>query len=146
MILVWLLVIPVAAGILAIFAARWSGAAARWLALFGFAAGLALTLYVFSDAIFSPLPLRERVAEGRVRGASGEQLPLTPDPSPSVGRGENGAPTAEGGRWLVAFDVRWIPSLGIRFHLAMDGLSLLLVALSEFLGLIAVACSWRASC
>jgi len=32
------------------------------------------------------------VAEGRVRGAPGQQLPLTPAPSPSVGRGENGDP------------------------------------------------------
>ena len=105
MILVWLLVIPVAAGALALFAARWSGAAARWLVLLGFAAGLVITL--------------------------------------TVAAGYAGQPTAESGRWLVAFDVPWIPPLGIRFHLAMDGLSLLLVALSEFLGLIAVACSWR---
>jgi hypothetical protein len=39
-----------------------------------------------------PLPLRERVAEGRVRGASANNFPLTPAPSPSAGRGENGDP------------------------------------------------------
>ena len=32
------------------------------------------------------------MAEGRVRGTSRQQLPLTPAPSPSVGRGENGDP------------------------------------------------------
>jgi len=35
------------------------------------------------------LPLWERVAEGRVRGAPANS-PLTPTPSPTVGRGENG--------------------------------------------------------
>ena len=30
------------------------------------------------------------MAEGRVRGAPHQKRPLTPDPSPSVGRGENG--------------------------------------------------------
>ena len=45
--------------------------------------------YVSGETSFNPLPLGERVAEGRVRGAPGQQLPLTPAPSPSVGRGEN---------------------------------------------------------
>src|SRR5690606_22808858 len=36
----------------------------------------------------------------------------------------------------------WIPRFGIDFHLAMDGLSLLMVALTLFLGLVSVACSW----
>lgn len=36
----------------------------------------------------------------------------------------------------------WLPALGIRFHLAMDGLALLLVLLTFFLGMAAVAASW----
>ena len=36
----------------------------------------------------------------------------------------------------------WIPALGIGFHLAMDGLSLLLVLLTVFLGMAAVLASW----
>jgi NADH-quinone oxidoreductase subunit M len=43
----------------------------------------------------------------------------------------------------VDFDAAWIPSLGIRFHLAVDGLSALLIGLTYFLGLVAVGCSWR---
>ena len=39
-------------------------------------------------------------------------------------------------------NIAWIPQLGIGFHLAMDGLSLLLVALTLFLGIISVVCSW----
>ncbi|HXW68942.1 MAG TPA: NADH-quinone oxidoreductase subunit M [Dissulfurispiraceae bacterium] len=44
--------------------------------------------------------------------------------------------------WLVEFADEWIPQVGISFHLAMDGLSLLLVLLSAFLGLASVAASW----
>ncbi len=37
----------------------------------------------------------------------------------------------------------WIPRFGIRLHLSMDGLSLSLVILTLFLGVIAVLSSWR---
>jgi NADH-quinone oxidoreductase subunit M len=50
------------------------------------------------------------------------------------------APT---GPWLYEVNVPWIPQLGISYHLAMDGLSLLLVLLTSFLGIMAVATSWR---
>jgi NADH-quinone oxidoreductase subunit M len=46
------------------------------------------------------------------------------------------------GLWMAELDNEWIPRLGIRFHLAMDGLSLLLVLLTLFLGIMAVASSW----
>ncbi len=44
--------------------------------------------------------------------------------------------------WNFDFEVPWIARFGINFHLAMDGLSLLLVALTVFLGMMAVASSW----
>jgi len=44
--------------------------------------------------------------------------------------------------WLVEAEWAWIPRFGIGFHVAMDGLSLLMVALTLFLGLVSVACSW----
>jgi len=46
------------------------------------------------------------------------------------------------GRWLIEWNQAWIPQLGISFHLAMDGLSFILVALTLFLGIISVICSW----
>lgn len=46
------------------------------------------------------------------------------------------------GAWLIALDRSWIPHFGIRFHLALDGLSLLLALLTCFLGLMAVVASW----
>jgi NADH-quinone oxidoreductase subunit M len=46
------------------------------------------------------------------------------------------------GPWLIEIDRAWIPQLGIHFHLAMDGLSLLFLILTNFIGIVAVAASW----
>ncbi len=45
--------------------------------------------------------------------------------------------------WVAEFSVPWIPSFGISFHLALDGLSLMMVVLTSLLGVAAVACSWN---
>lgn len=45
--------------------------------------------------------------------------------------------------WLLNYQQNWIPSFGITFHLAIDGLSLLLLSLTSFLGMLAVICSWN---
>src|SRR5687767_1234200 len=44
--------------------------------------------------------------------------------------------------WLEAYAVSWIPEFGISFSLALDGLSLLMLMLSFFLGVMAVLISW----
>jgi len=46
------------------------------------------------------------------------------------------------GAWLIELSLPWIPQLGIGIHLAVDGLSLALIALTLFLGIISVVCSW----
>lgn len=46
------------------------------------------------------------------------------------------------GPWLAEIDRPWISQLGIRFHLAVDGLSLVLVLLTVFLGMAAVVSAW----
>ncbi len=50
--------------------------------------------------------------------------------------------TAHSG-WQQEFKAEWIPRFGISFHLGLDGLSLLMVLLTGFLGVMAIACSWR---
>ncbi len=45
--------------------------------------------------------------------------------------------------WLVSVNWAWIPSLGINFHLAMDGLSLLLVLLTAFVGIATIIAFWN---
>ena len=44
--------------------------------------------------------------------------------------------------WLDEVDWNWVPSFGIHFHLAVDGLSLLMLLLTFFLGIMAVLASW----
>jgi len=47
--------------------------------------------------------------------------------------------------WLLNYQLDWIPRFGISFHLAMDGLSLILIALTLVLGVIAIISSWDES-
>lgn len=54
------------------------------------------------------------------------------------------APTPDAGpRWAHEFAIDWIPRLGITIHLAMDGLSVLMVVLTGLLGVLSVLCSWN---
>ncbi|MEJ6979907.1 NADH-quinone oxidoreductase subunit M [Pedobacter sp. P351] len=45
--------------------------------------------------------------------------------------------------WIMEYRHDWVPSFGISFHLAIDGLSLLLLVLTFFLGILAVVSSWN---
>lgn len=47
------------------------------------------------------------------------------------------------GSWFIDYQANWIPALGISFHLALDGLSAILLLLTFFLGVLAVLCSWN---
>lgn len=46
-------------------------------------------------------------------------------------------------QWIAKYMVPWIPNFGISFSLAIDGLSLLMVILTFFLGILAVLTSWN---
>ncbi len=48
------------------------------------------------------------------------------------------------GVWLLAEDYPWLPGLGARFSLGLDGLSLMLLLLTAFINVICVLISWRA--
>ncbi len=103
MILVWLLAIPLGAGLLAWLLGRRAPLAARWVSLAALAVDLALALRLWAQ--HPALDLRR-------------------------------------GWWLAGIARPWIPALGVRFELAADGLSLLLVVLTLTLGLLAVLASW----
>lgn len=49
---------------------------------------------------------------------------------------------ADPASWLMSYQLNWIPRFGIRFELAMDGLSLVLIVLTLVLGAIAIVSSW----
>jgi NADH-quinone oxidoreductase subunit M len=95
MILLWLILILIGAGLLAAIAARWSGLAARWITLCACAVNFVLVLTLWAQKSSADL------------------------------------------NW------DWIPQFGIRFHLALDGLSLTLLILTFFLGMIATLASWK---
>ena len=52
-------------------------------------------------------------------------------------------PVLPGNKWIVDINLEWIPQFGISMHLALDGLSLLLLILTFFLGIISVIISWK---
>ncbi len=53
------------------------------------------------------------------------------------------AETPTYGDWYLEFQAQWIPKFGISLHLALDGLSMLLLLLTFFIGLVSVAISWK---
>jgi NADH-quinone oxidoreductase subunit M len=105
MILLWLLVIPLAGGIVALVLARASALAARWTTLVAIVLDFALTLWLWAQHYGQVAFLHHS-------------------------------------RWLEELDWSWIPRFGIHFHLALDGLSLLLLLLTFFLGIVSVLASW----
>src|SRR2546426_1003557 len=50
----------------------------------------------------------------------------------------------EWGGFTLEETADWIPSIGAKYHLGIDGISLLLVMLTTFLGMIAILSSWSA--
>jgi len=52
-------------------------------------------------------------------------------------------PVSPASSWIIDFKLDWIPEFGIGLHLALDGLSLLMLILTFFLGIIAVLISWK---
>ncbi len=52
-------------------------------------------------------------------------------------------PVSTDNKWLIDIKLNWIPEFGISLHLALDGLSLLMLLLTFFLGIISVIISWN---
>ena len=48
-----------------------------------------------------------------------------------------------GSQWLIDYNKEWIPALGINLHLSLDGLSLLMLLLTFFIGILSVLISWK---
>jgi len=103
--LVWLIVIPLAAGMLAWLTARWSTQVPRWISLAAVMLDLLLTLALW-------------IRDGSTVAADATIV------------------------WLAEMDWNWVPRFGIHFHVGIDGLSLLMLVLTFFLGIMSVLCSW----
>jgi len=105
-ILVWLIGIPIVAGVLAWAGEKWRADASRWISLVALCADLVLALILWA-------------------------------------RHHGGVTLVPNVAWFTEVNWLWIPRWGAHFHLAMDGLSLLLVLLTVVLGIISVLASWR---
>ncbi len=114
MILVWLILIPLIGGLLSWRAERLSRDAPRWISLASMALALVLSLWLWDT----------------------QDLSFT-------GNGFATASPANAPHWAVEYRAAWIPAVGSSFHLGLDGLSLLMIVLTNLLGLMAVAASWR---
>lgn len=53
------------------------------------------------------------------------------------------SPESAESAWIVSQNSQWMPRFGISFHLAADGLSVLLLLLTGFLGVIAIGSAWN---
>ena len=113
MVLVWLILIPLLGALLAWLGGRWSSVCAQGIALVAMLGSLALSLWLWRNGDYS--------LTGAGFTASLGVLP----------------------QWAFEFRADWIPSLGISFHLGLDGLSLLMVVLTNLLGVVAVCCGTR---
>ncbi len=107
-----LIAIPFIAGLLCWLVEKIDDRLPRYVALIGMLSTFALSIVMWQQGNFSQLLATEGMTDAN-------NLP-----------------------WAAQFMLPWIPSFGISIHLAMDGLSLLMIALTAFLGVMAVGCSW----
>ncbi len=107
-----LILLPFISGFLCWVVDKQSHRLPRWIALIGMLLTLGLSVYFWQVGDYS----------------------LT---AKTLAPGSSVLPT-----WNAQFLMPWIPQLGIQFHLALDGLSLMMVTLTALLGVFAVGCSW----
>ena len=112
MILVWLMLILFAGGIGAALAESRGAEHPRTVALFAILLDLFLVILML-------------VAPGSV-GLDGDAV----------------AQLGQTGEWLALVQADWIPRFGVNFIFGVDGLGMLLVALTVFLGLISLGAAW----
>jgi len=118
MIMLLCILIPAVAAPLAWAAARWGAPPlARWVAVAGTGVPLVLVCVQWAakaSVLGADFALRGSTASGLLQGT-----------------------------WIEHLRYDWIPSLGISFFIAEDGLTLIMLLLTFALGLLAVLCSWR---
>jgi len=114
MILVWMIGILLTGGILCWLLARRNPIFSKWIALLTLVTDLIIIVSIAATATHAT------IAHDAAATAPAANTP-----------------------WLIDYRSAWIPSFGISFHLAIDGLSLVLLMLTFFLGTLSVLCSWR---
>jgi NADH-quinone oxidoreductase subunit M len=59
-----------------------------------------------------------------------------------LGTGDHPVQASGHGAWFLESQITWIPRWGISLHLGLDGLSLILIILTVFVGVVATMASW----
>ena len=117
MILVWLMLIPFLGGLAALASERLSRELPRTIALTVLIIDLLLVLLL----ILTPDTMVSEDQALLMSFASGERV----------------------SDWQVLFTAEWIPRFGINFLFGADGLTLLLIVLTLFLGLMSLGAAWQ---
>ena len=117
MILVWLMLIPFLGGLAALASERLSRELPRTIALTVLIIDLLLVLLL----ILAPDSIVSEDQALLMSFASGERV----------------------SDWQVLFTAEWIPRFGINFLFGADGLTLLLIVLTLFLGLMSLGAAWQ---
>lgn len=117
MILVWLMLIPFLGGLAALVSERLSRELPRAIALAVLVVDLLLVLLL----VLMPDSVVTGDQEALLGLAGSERVP----------------------DWQVLFSADWIPRFGISFLFGADGLSLLLIVLTLFLGLMSLGAAWN---
>src|SRR5271170_3007996 len=102
---------------------------------------LLLILIPLAGGILSLLVARRSVRATRWIALASTGIDLLLTVSLWTGASGIGVPGSRSS-WLYEWDHAWIPQFGIRLHLAMDGMSLVLLLLTFLLGLMSVLASW----
>lgn len=102
MILVWMIVILLAAGILSWILGKGNPQIPRWISLVALLADAVLAITILA-----------------------------------------GHPVDLSSGWMMEVKNDWIPQFGVSFHMAVDGLSLLMVFLTVFTGILSILASWK---
>ena len=163
MTLIALIVIPIVAGLAAWPLARRRPQAARWVCVLALCAGLGMVIGMctsrYAQASGAVTTTITTIGDSPPKAGT---VPFTPDAQArgavgirsATGVAANAAATApanrqsaianrqSSSRWLWQLRLPWIPQAGIEFFVAADGLSLLLIALTYFLGIMGVLASW----
>lgn len=113
MILIIMLLVLLLAGLMCWIAGRWNVSFIKWIALIALLIDLAMISWIIMQN-------QTGVMTGTTIGTS---IPYS--------------------AFFIDYQVEWIPAFGIGFHLALDGLSSIMLLLSFFLGTLAVLCSWN---
>jgi NADH-quinone oxidoreductase subunit M len=148
MILVWLLLLPLLGGFLALILDKWSNKWAKWISLWINCLILVIagSLWCKASGIFFQQHNSSTGDQSTGIFSIFSTNPFTKffeTNNAQAGNQISGFETMSAYFASLEFHLPWIPSWGISFHLTLNSISLLLILLTGLLGMVATAASWK---